>query len=537
MPADFRKRKALRTRRSSSSFNASQQVGQSRTRKCPALGVLGAVTPVWDRLRTGWYMKPIFVLGCVLGAAPAWGQVLNTFGCTTSATVETVRIEGVTERPGDFVLTCTGGIPTPAGQPVPQMNVQFFFITDVTSRVLATGFSEALLLVDEPGSAANPVRRVCDSPSTGICGANGTGTGMGTYDGSAGRPNIYQARQTGVNSLVFLGVPIDPPGNGKFRTLRLTDVRLNANRLTPPTQVLAFVGLTGSTAVPINNPQLQVGVLGTGLTFGVTPKPALPQCTPQNLALWKSASANGVAQFSLTFAEGFPTSFRRRSIAPYLNANTSPAPVAQNVPATIWNTETGFFDPSFPTIVNRGNLGVAGLADQGTRLRAQFSGVPAGVKLYARAVITNGQLVARMVGTATDGSGAFSPVAANGFGIAPVPVNGSGVATLVYEILRSDPVVGETVTAPIYVAYGTSQPAVASVTVSGALAPLTTVLAADATAPIPRFVPVTPLPAFSIGACVCKEHDDDDEDDDDKGKKKSLSSKGSDDDCKKKDHE
>jgi hypothetical protein len=301
-------------------------------------------------------------------------------------------------------------------------------------------------------------------------------------------------------------VPIDPPGPGKTRTFRVTDVRVDASMrapaTVPATPVLVFLSLTGPTSVNVTNPQAKVALIADGLTFGASPTPEFSQCAPENAALAGNSTANGTAQFALTFSEGFVTSFKRRTIAPYLNPDTSPAPLAQNVPATLWETETGYFDPLFPAIVNRGNLGIAGLADQGTRLRARFSGVPSGVKLFARSVITNGQLVARLVNATADGEGLFAPVSANSFGIAPVPVNGSGVATLVYEILRADTVAGETVTAPIYVAYDTPPATFGTVTVSGALAPLTTVLLADATAPIPRFVEDTPLPAFTIAPCT-----------------------------------
>ena len=208
-------------------------------------------------------------------------------------------------------------------------------------------------------------------------------------------------------------------------------------------------------------------------------------------------------QFSLTFTEGFARAFQPRSIAPYVDADTSPAPVAQNSPTTVWEAETGFYDPSVPAVVNRGNLGIAGLATQGTRVRARFSGVPSGVKLFARAVVTSGQLVARLVNATADGDGVFSPASANSFGIAPVPVGG-GVATLVYEILRADPVTAETLTAPIYVAYDTPSPGLGTVTVSGSFGPLTTVLSTDPVASIPRFVEdmPLPLPAFGIGSCT-----------------------------------
>ena len=97
-----------------------------------------------------------------------------------------MRVEGVAELVSDVVLECTGGTPTVAGGAVPQGNFQLFLSTDVTGRLLATGFSEGLLLMDEPGSLANPNLRMCDTPTTGVCGTTGTGTGtgMGVYDGS-----------------------------------------------------------------------------------------------------------------------------------------------------------------------------------------------------------------------------------------------------------------------------------------------------------------------------------------------------------------
>ena len=283
-----------------------------------------------------------------------------------------------------------------------------------------------------------------------------------------------------------------------FCSLRKRDVPL----MVPPTPLYGFVANTGALPVLINNSQPLVGVIGNGLTFGVPANPAFSQCAPENAALAANPPANGVPQFSLTFAEGFVRAFQPRSIAAYVDTETSLAPVAQNVPAVIQDAEMGFYDPSFPAIVNRGNLGLAGLADQGSRLRARFAGVPSGAKLFARAVVTSGQLVARLVNATADGEGAFAPAVANSFGIAPVPVSGAGVATLVYEILRADPLAAETVTAPIYVAYDTPPPALGAATVSGALGPLTTVLSADATAPIPRFVEDTTLPAFTIAPCT-----------------------------------
>ena len=229
-------------------------------------------------------------LALLFCATAGWGQTVSSFACIVTAPSPMVRIEGVTERPGDVLITCSGGIPTATGVPVPQANIQLFYNADVTARSLATGFSEALLLVDEPGLPANPVRLVCDTPTTGICSTTtGTGTGIGVNDGSPGRPNIFQARQTGANSVAFLGVPIDPPGPGKFRTFRVSDVRLNASGLgplmVPPTPLYAFVSITGTVAIPVNNPQAEVGRIGDGLQFGLSASPAFSQCVAENAAL------------------------------------------------------------------------------------------------------------------------------------------------------------------------------------------------------------------------------------------------------------
>ena len=96
------------------------------------------------------------------------------------------------------------------------------------------------------GRVGNPVRLVCDTPTAGVCSiTSGTGTGVGVYDGSPGRPNIFRARQTGLNSVVLPGVPVDPPGVGKTRTFRVSNVLLNASGLgplmVPPTLLYGFV--------------------------------------------------------------------------------------------------------------------------------------------------------------------------------------------------------------------------------------------------------------------------------------------------------
>jgi len=77
--------------------------------------------------------------------------------------------EGFTERTADIVITCTGGTPVTPGNPVPAVDVTVYYNAGVTSRLLLTpgdptaGYvSEALLLIDEPGSGmACSASRTC----------------------------------------------------------------------------------------------------------------------------------------------------------------------------------------------------------------------------------------------------------------------------------------------------------------------------------------------------------------------------------------
>jgi len=93
-------------------------------------------------------------------AVPASAQITPALQCVANAGVPpTVRAEGLTELVGDVVLNCNGGTPTPFGQVVPQANVTIFLSTNITSRLTASPFSEALLMIDEPHSPSNPTCR------------------------------------------------------------------------------------------------------------------------------------------------------------------------------------------------------------------------------------------------------------------------------------------------------------------------------------------------------------------------------------------
>jgi hypothetical protein len=261
------------------------------------------------------------------------------FQCTANAgSVPLIRGEGYTELTGDFFLSCSGGTPTAAGQPVPQANFSIFLNTNVTSRLLSlSGWTEGLLIVDEPHTP-NPATTAHPIPYSTIplvnCGSTSSGAGLSapdtgpagpgvceiysdgnpadTYDpliastnpglGSTslagsygyGRPNVYQAHTGSVSlpsstsALTWNGVPIDPPGSNATRTFRFTNIRVNATTLIPPTGtfvttfVTALMSVSGATTMQLINPSVNIAIVARGLTTGATLVSTFLQCTGQN---------------------------------------------------------------------------------------------------------------------------------------------------------------------------------------------------------------------------------------------------------------
>jgi len=437
-------------------------------------------------------------------------------------------------------LNCTGGKPTADGQPIPQANVQIFLNTNITSRILGSSsdpWSEALLLIDEPGPSE---QRYCTT--LGGCPATGGSQPASVYDEEGNAKNVYQGRQSGANSIVWLGVPIDPPGSNATRIIRITNVRANANQLGVsstliPTQIVMFVSVTGTTALPINNPQQTVAYIQPGLSFSVrNVKSSYLQCVSWNSAAASSSSSNLSGSNGLgsvvRFSEGFASSFKTRSAAAFVDNDTSPTPVSQNTPGSIYFSESGFYNSS---ATSDNKLNEAGLASHGTRLMARFNNVPSGVALYATLypVVSNGDpsitsvgakgslvgtsphsIGARLVITDSTGGGSFSAVtgtnkstANSDAATAPIALN-NGAGMAVWEVMSADPLRSEVFEFGIGVAYaantGNNLPGLGTATVAGSFAPLSTATTAStSSAGLPRFADSSSSQnLFSLSACT-----------------------------------
>jgi len=419
------------------------------------------------------------------------------FVCNTSVAVPpALRAEGLTELVGDIVLTCTGGTFIEDGQNVPVANFTVFLGANVTSRLLGTdnvsNASEALLLIDEPGTGTTGARPfvVAESPRFGCPGA---AVGPCVAPG----PNVYHGLVSG-NSVSFIGVPINPPGTNTQRVFRITNVRVNASVIGSgtggiPGTVQAFISITGPTSVPLNNPTPIVGFVTPGLTTSVASARTLRQC---------EKVTRDTTSVNLRFDETFATAFKPRV------ATDSGGNPDQAVPGTIYNTESGL-------VLNVGGSTLAGLADFGTRLRATFNNIPNGMRVFVSAAnarnVPGTPPYAKLTALSNAGSlGAFSD-AFDGQVEVPLDANGNGVA--VWEVRDASPQASEqfvfTVQFEADSDPGNNIPALGTGTVAMSFAPappafnLTPASSASATWPIPRFVD-TGVPRNLVTVTACR---------------------------------
>jgi hypothetical protein len=475
------------------------------------------------------------VVALTLGAATTASAQAIT--CTVTANPLTVRDVGLAELVGDVLMTCTGGTPIAADQPVPVVNITLTLTTNITSRLVADPLTEALLFIDDP----QPGSQYPCTGGSGICTpivSNGAGGAI--WNTTSPAPvNIFQGRKQNDNTIVFQGVPLNPPGSGTH-LYRIKNVRAAISGFSAPNgQVFGFLSIQNPPAnLQLNNASAVVGFVQPGLAFnlrsnsggGFPSDLTLAQCVDFNKDLATDPTQDyntdsGGRLFELRYREGYNLAFKRRVVF----AGGTLNPVAQDVPQNNYNTESGFYNPLFPST---NGLSRAGLADTGTRLLARFANVPTGVRVYVSAhalgsgsVSTgadwaNGGETSSMVvaygvvadangasavfgggaafvnpssgqGEKTPAAGSVPPGANPDGGLVEVPLVG-GAGSFTWEIFGADEVDQDTVSFAVTYAYrASSNPPTGTPTVDGSLAPLSTINKMDASAPLPRFASTT----------------------------------------------
>jgi hypothetical protein len=326
-----------------------------------------------------------------------------------------------------------------------------------------------------------------------------------------------------------------PTSAGSERVYRITNIRINANGLSGGTlagtnQVYAYVSISGPTSVPINNPNLIAGSIQSGLSTSIRNTTNSGGLSAPNNQL-QCSSTSGVPGNQLAylrFSENFGSAFKLRT-----SIGTA-VPTNQNVPGTIYNSESGFITP----LITGLNYGMqVGLADYGTRLKAVFNNLPANVRVF----VTTGNVVNSTLLPANSSSQSYAQLVINDTtidngGMAPiVPITGqtgsgttaspyipyaeilqsNGTASATWEVLATNPATDENFDFGVWFYYSanvaSNSPAPGAATVGMSFAPNTnsgpftasTGSTASSAFTIPRFADTSSAgTAFTIVPCT-----------------------------------
>ncbi len=367
--------------------------------------------------------------------------IANALTCVPTAVTPALHAEGLAERLGDILLTCTGGTPGAFSG-----NLSVFLNTNITNKLTAQNNADAVLTID---------------------------TGSGPM--SAGvSPTLTSAAQ-----MVFNGVSFTVPASGNL-SLRISNLR-GAVNLIPPgglAQVMANLSFNG-TGLGLTSNNLTLGFPQQSLLASVvsgvigsqqgSPLPETPTFT--------TLLAAGTRFSSARFTEGSADAFQPRQpladngIRILSRYSNFPAGARLFVPDVIAGS-----DAMKPTA--GGNFGV-----------------PASGGQYLGGSGT--LLLVRVTGADANGAGGFpvfTPAAGtNTFDSVSELTVVNGTAQAVYEVVDANPSVRETAQFPTFIGLAASSDAV-SITSNQQilLGPVSTVATASATAPVPRFAATTP---------------------------------------------
>ena len=434
----------------------------------------------------------------------------------TAAGTPELRPEGYTELVGDIVISCTGGPTQALGTAISTTNITIYMAPSVpiTSRYMTTsgafvGASEALLIIDEAGSnlpagvtgnfGPKAPQVLCTTANQQLLGGSSCALQVGSdgngYEvavpnvaagnGASSAQNVFQGKigDFGVNSVTFYAVPVLPPAtSGVSRTYRITNVRVPVPGGNLSGTLQAIVSTSPSAVLPVAGTAINIGVVGPPMNAAVKPvASAFQQCTPQIRALASS----------IVFTEGFATAFKTRVVPGGASngtvgsgGNTAWAAEAlntsstnnQNIPGGLYggfaaNSESGFIFPGLNTGTSTGFT--AGLADYGTRLKAVFYNIPAGLTLYVSttstgtapaipggtSVLPYAVLVATNTGEATSDGTGFVPsltsaiAGSDGLFSLALAADASGKATAVWEVVNANPSAQDVLTFSVYISY------------------------------------------------------------------------------------
>jgi len=417
------------------------------------------------------FRKMLFVLAGLLiliGSASA-----QTLSCTAFvANQPTLRQEGITEPAGDILITCTAtSLPLTGAAAGPQ-TLSLFVSAPITSRQLFSGTT-----VPAIGAPTEAALLVNDNITTGeVNGAS---------------PPTQGFLQNG--ALVFSGFKLPTSSPNNIFTIRVTNVRVNAN------SVAAGQFVTGTALATFglqNQSNLVLGAVQLSLATAVSSVTNFAQCNSTS-----TAGTTITTQFTVRALVN--TAFKAPASIPenstpgrwyQNNVNTESQTVLSGV--TVTNSTAS--QPNPGTFINQISGTTPGLGDSATRIRVNFSGIPAGVTLSVPVTIGSGATLA--AATSTGDLGAFS--LASGTSISLTSATGS----VTYQVIAQQAGAIDTFTIPVTITYTyvpPSTPNVGTILASATYAPTSAeVTTLNPTFGVPRFADTSSLVSLAtISAC------------------------------------
>jgi uncharacterized protein (TIGR03437 family) len=366
--------------------------------------------------------------------------------CSTSATDTLVRAEGLTERIGDIIYSCTG---TPGTSFTVDLSVQLN--TAITNRI----------------STGNIV----------------TGTILTVDSGSGPQAVLVQPVLLPSTTLVWNQVPVGFSAQGKM-TIRMAGVRANATAIPVGAQIVALLG--GS--ISIEQSVLAVGTPELSLYAGFSSDIICEQfgaALPANPDSFKSLILYGSAFASTRITEGWASAFASRSAPASLNADSG--------------TRILVVYSGFPQVAQLFVPNVIAGSDAIQPTAGGDLGVAASGGAYAPST-TGSLLLALVPGADSTGAGGTPGYTPGAVGSGTVTFDQmtqlqlvNGTAYAVYEVVDRNYTTLESAQFPTFLGLARNVVTTAvATTETVTLAPVSTVATVSATSPIPRFVALTP---------------------------------------------
>lgn len=400
---------------------------------------------------------------CMLVVLPVLsaGSLFSQPVCTTSTTPPVVRTEGLSERIGDILLTCTGA----AGDMV-SANVAVTLNTQITNRL----------------------------SSTTVDGVTGT---IFTVDSGAGpQPVLTVPLLANPREIAYYGVPIAFSATGQVN-MTISGIRANANAIPSTVPILASISINNAdlalTAATVNTGSLARGLFASYTGSIICAQSGSPY--PSNPA-FTTLLSSGTSYETVRVTEGFADAFQPLSGFENLNADSGERILVQysGLP-----TDSLIFVPDV----------VAGTDTLQPTSDGDF-GLPVSGGTYAPSA--NGSLLlARVNGAPSNGAGGTPVFQPGSIGsgsvsfdtVTQIPVASDGTAYVIYEVMDANPSAVESATIPTFMGLPPNPNQQTSISSEEVFfAPSSNAGTATASDPLPRFYPELALPDCIIaGGC------------------------------------